>query len=76
MQDIRLKASVLQSHAAQLRSEAMAYLYSKGEEYTEALSEIIGGIQQEDSEHKRILGTLAEIGFCAVFCEALESSDG
>lgn len=62
----RLRASVIESHAAQLRSEAMAFLHQRGEEYAEALSEIIGGIMEEPEPNKWIVGCLAEIGMCAV----------
>jgi hypothetical protein len=75
MDNLQLSVSVLESHAAQLRAEAMAYLFEKGTEYTEALSEIIADIQNEDSEHKRILGTLAEIGYLAVFAGAAQTME-
>ena len=73
--EIKLKASVLESHAAQLRAEAMAFLYAQGEEYTECLNECIVQAQQDESEHKRIFGVLAEIGFCSVFCGAAQAGD-
>lgn len=73
--DIRLKASVLESHAAQLRAEALEFLYSKGTEYTEVLSEGIGDALHDESEHKRIFAMLAEIGFCAVFAGAVDDGD-
>ena len=73
MNDLQKKLVVLDSHAEQLRAEAMAFLYAQGEEYTEALDQIIADIRNEDSEHKRIMGLLAEIGFLAVFSGAAQS---
>lgn len=67
--------ALLESHAAQLRAEALEFLHGKGVEYAEALDGIIHDIRHEDSEHKRIVGLLAEIGFLEVFAGAARAGD-
>lgn len=71
--EIRMKASVVESHAAQVRQEALEFLYESGEEYTDALSEKIGELIDSDNEGLHIIGLLAEIGFCSVLCGAVEA---
>lgn len=75
MVNIHLKAAFIESHAAQLRAEALSYFYLSGEEYVECLSELISDAQLDACPHKRIMGILADIGFCQVLTGALNSDE-
>lgn len=68
-------AAFLDSHTAQLRAEVFDLLQAKPLEYTEDLMAVIYDIRHEESEHKRILGMLADIGFLEVFARAAEVGD-
>lgn len=70
--DIRLKASVLTSHADQCREEVLRFLMLAGEEYATTLSEAIHDGCQSEEPAKRIFSMLAEIGYCTLLAGAVE----
>lgn len=70
--DIRLKASVLTSHADQCREEVLGFLYAAGEEYASALSEAIADGCKSEEPNKRVFSMLAEIGYCTLLAGAVE----
>lgn len=70
MDDVKLKASIIEAHAAQLRADVLRELYEAGEDWTELLQEKIYEIMDSDKPNLALVGKLAEIGMCAVMTEA------
>ena len=66
------QVTMVEQHADQLRADMMTKLFAHGAEYTEAMSDTIGtairDAQSEGNINKEIFATLAEIGWCDVFC--------
>ena len=66
------QVTLIEQYSEQLRAKAMDGLFARGVEYTEAMSEIITeaiqSAQEEGNVNKELFATLAEIGWCDVFC--------
>lgn len=72
--EIRLKASVLTSHADRYREEVLRFLMLAGEEYATTLSEAIHDGCQSEEPAKRIFSMLADIGYCTLLACAVEDA--
>lgn len=75
MDEIKLKASIIEANTAQLRAEALNIFHKAGEEFTEKFDAETQAMMESKDPIMRLFGLVAQIGFCEMLTRAVETMD-